>query len=56
MAESAAHLQRTYISTKHVVRTANFDPVEPDRRYRVNAIENQKNLISGSFGEEQKLL
>lgn len=48
----AAHLQRTYISTKHVVRAANVDPVEPDRRYRVNAIKNQKNLIFGSFGEE----
>lgn len=47
--------QRTYVSTEHVVCAANFDSVEPNWWYRVNAIKNQKNLFFGSFGAEQRV-
>lgn len=48
--------QRTYISTEHVVRAANFDSIEPNGWNRVNAIKNEKNLFFGSFGIEQTVL
>lgn len=51
--QMSKRVQRTYVSAEHVVCAANFDSVEPNWWYCVNAIKNQKNLFFGSFGAEQ---